>query len=300
MRNSFFRFIERRLGAFATKYNQRKVLERAKSNEFIFIEPTPPRKQQGSIEHYYHFIFDLILPLSNLIENTPSDVTFVVKDFGIYTDRLLDLFPGRIKIETEINLHQNTNRIPLIGMNPKWVYLNSRTLEIFKDNICHKLKIIPNGRANKVLLIERLPPDPYFLTKAIKQGGGTTRRSIPNHDELASAIQSLVSTPFEFHNLQLETMSLDEQIKCFDNAVVVIGQHGAGLANCIWMKRQSTVIELSSDAYEHYSILSSLKDHSYFRYQTSGPHSNININEFANWLLNEASLQRFFCHPSHQ
>jgi len=290
-------FINRSIGALTTAYNQRKILELAKSSKLIFLEPVPPRKCGGNIERYYHFIFDLILPLNCLIKKTPPDVIFVVKDFGIYTDRLQHLFPSRIKIENKINIPRNTKRIHLIGMNPRCVHLKSGVLESFKSDICRNLEVAQSGRPNKILLIERVPPDSYFITNSEKSGGGATRRSILNHEELTSTLRSMVSASFEFHNLQLEKMSLKEQVHYFDRALIVIGQHGAGLANCIWMRRESMVIELSSRSTEFFRSISKLKKLRYILYKTSGPHTTIDISNFANWILNDAKLRSFFYHP---
>ena len=254
------------------------------------------RKCAGNIERYYHFIFDLILPLNCLIKKTSPNVIFIVKDFGIYTDRLQYLFPGRIKIENEINIPGNTKRIHLIGMNPKCVHLRSEALESLKRHICRNLEVVQSSRPNKILLIERLPPDSYFIKYAVRKGGGATRRSILNHEDLTSTLRSMVRAPFEFHNLKLENMTLKEQIHYFDRALVVIGQHGAGLANCIWMRRESMVIELNNKPSNFFQPIYKLKKHHYFLYKTSGQHVTIDISNFASWILNDAKLTSFLYH----
>jgi len=296
MRTIIPKFIRRRMGALTTAYNQRKILELTKSSKLIFLDPVSPGMCSGNIEHYYHFIFDLILPLNCLIKKTSPDVIFIIKDFGIYTDRLQHLFPGRIKINNEINIPRNTKRINLIGMNPKCVHFRSGTLESFKRDICRNLDVAQDDRPNKILLIERLPPDPNLITNATSEDGGTTRRSILNHDDLTSILRSMVRSPLEFHNLQLEKMTLKEQVHYFDRALIVIGQHGAGLANCIWMKRESMVIELNNKSSNFFQTLCKLKKHHYFLYKTLGKHITIDISNFANWILNDAKLRSFFYH----
>jgi len=294
MRKIFPRFIDRRIGALTTGYNQRKILELAKSSKSIFLEPVNPRTCNGNIERYYHFIFDLILPLNCLIRKTSPDVVFIVKAFGIYTDRLQYLFPGRIKIENEINIPGKTKKIHLIGMNPKCVHLRSEVLESLKNEICRNLEVAQSSRPNKILLIERLPPDSYFIKNAADKGGGNTRRSILNHEDLAYILRSMVRPPFEFHNLQLENMTFKEQIHYFDRALIVIGQHGAGLANCIWMKRESIVIELNDKPSNFFLPIYKLKKQHFFLYKTSSQHVTIDIKSFANWILNDAKLKSFF------
>jgi len=296
MRTIIPKFIRRRMGALTTAYNQRKILELTKSSKLIFLEPVSPGMCRGNIEHYYHFIFDLILPLNCLIKKTSPDVIFIIKDFGIYTDRLQHLFPGRIKIKNEINIPRNTKKINLIGMNPKCVHFTSGTLESFKRDICRNLDVAQDDRPNKILLIERLPPDSNLITNATSVGVGATRRSILNHEDLTSTLRSMVRSPLEFHNLQLENMTFKEQVHYFDRALIVIGQHGASLANCIWMKRESIVIELSNKPSNFFQPLCKLKKHHYFLYKTVDKHITVDTNDFANWILKDARLKNFFYH----
>jgi len=229
-----------------------------------------------------------------LLKKAPTDVVFGIKDFGIYTDRLQHLFPGRIKIEKEINIPGNAKRMHLIGMNPKCVYFKSEILENLKIDICRNLDIALDGKPNKILLIERLPLDSSLMANATSEGGGTTRRSILNHEDLTSTLRSMVRPPLEFHNLQLENMTFKEQVQYFDRALIVIGQHGAGLANCIWMRRESIVIELSNKPSNFFQPLCKLKKHHYILYKTVEKHITVDTNNFANWILKDARLNSFF------
>jgi hypothetical protein len=286
------------MATLSTVNNQQEILELAKSNKLIFLEPVPPLKGGGNIEHYYHFIFDLSLPLYFLVNKTPPDVIFAFKAFGIYTDRLQHLFPNRIRIEDDGNIPKKTKRMYLIGMDPNCVHLRKSALESFKRYVCNNLEVDQRGRPNKILLIERISPDPYFITSATIKGGGTLRRSIHNHEEVASTLRSMVRAPFEFHNLQLEKIPLQEQVQYFDRAIIVFGQHGAGLANCIWMRSKSMVIELSNNkSLKNFRIISRLKKQHYFLYNTWGSHTSIDNDHFANWILDDAKLRGFFCNP---
>jgi len=149
------------------------------------------------------------------------------------------------------------------------------------------------------LLIERLPPDRYFIEEAQIKGSGASRRSILNHDDLNSTLRSMVREPFVFHNLQLEKITFKEQVDYFSKAKVVIAQHGAGLANCVWMNPKSLVVELTSYInFDHFSIISKLKQHSYYLYGLSSPHSEVDVDNFADWILGDVKLRNFFdlCH----
>ena len=69
-------------GALAVHRNQREILLAASGNKQILLVP---RGGVGSIEHYYHFVFDLLLPLYRLKRNAPSNVEFMIEEFGVLT-----------------------------------------------------------------------------------------------------------------------------------------------------------------------------------------------------------------------
>jgi hypothetical protein len=166
--------------------------------------------------------------------------------------------------------------------------LTSKALERFRNDICNSLGIDQTDNGNMILLIERLPPDRYFIEEAKKKGSGTSRRSILNHNALMSTLRSIVNEPFVFQNLQLEKITFRDQVNLFSKAKIVIAQHGASLANCIWMNPKSIVIELNSEIEmhkDHFSIISKIKQHSYYLYKLRGTHSEIDVEDFANWIL---------------
>lgn len=63
---------------------------------------------------------------------------------------------------------------------------------------------------------------------------GVTRRSLENHQGLREALA--VHYGDAFQNVILEGRSLKDQFELFRGARLVIGQHGAGLANCLWLE----------------------------------------------------------------
>ena len=100
--------------------NQLRIRALAKSNNLIFLQPVPPRFCGGNVEHYYHFIVDLILPLHHLIENTPSNVNFVFKNIGPLTEHLQNLFPHRVKLKHEIEVSTPPQENTVNWYEPQW------------------------------------------------------------------------------------------------------------------------------------------------------------------------------------
>jgi hypothetical protein len=278
--------------------NQKELIKLSKTQNDIFLHPV--LLNGGSVEHYYHFIFDLLLPLSRLIKRTSAEVIFRLEDFGPLTNQLLAVYPDRVKFLASTE----TIALPefdLIGMNPISVFYPPKTINKLKSDICLKLNIRLGNKRDKVILIERLPPNDYFKTKAKIKGSGSSRRSIINHDLLLTFIQSTVSSDLEFLNLRLENASLSEQIHLFDQACIVIAQHGAALANCIWMRPGSIVIELGEDPTKqrHFKVISKLQGLRYFYYRTNSNHANIDLSKFSNWLLKHSVLRRYFSNTFH-
>jgi hypothetical protein len=287
------KFCENAINAYIAKINRTRVSKITGEEKEVFLNPI--LFGGGNVEHYYHFVFDLILPLSLLLKESSANCNFYVEEFGPFSERVQELFPGRVKTIKASEIHQISERHPICGMNPTDVFLSHSTLQEFCFNIGKCLQIEEATQANKIILIERLPPSPYFLNNAKIKGAGASRRSIHNHHKLAETLSSMVKEPFEFHNLRLEELSFQEQVDYFSKACIVIGQHGAGLANCIWMKPHSTVVEFSSDlSKNHFRIISRIKKHKYSCYKTSADHTVIEPDDFVSWISGNDKLRRYF------
>jgi len=64
-------------------------------------------------------------------------------------------------------------------------------------------------------------------------------RRIANRDELEKVLRK-----YDFLSVRLEKMTFNEQIRLFANASLIMGQHGAGLANAIFAREGTPIIEL--------------------------------------------------------
>lgn len=72
----------------------------------------------------------------------------------------------------------------------------------------------------------------------------THKRRVANEDDLLSLINR-----YDFVTLTMEGMDLRDQIELMVNADVLLAPHGAGMVNCLFMPRNSLVIELFSPFY---------------------------------------------------
>ena len=78
-----------------------------------------------------------------------------------------------------------------------------------------------------------------FIKRQDVFGKKSNSRGLPNQELIEKILKKL---NFQVHIL--ENLSLSEQINLFSQAKVVVGFHGAGLANLVWMFPESMVIEL--------------------------------------------------------
>lgn len=277
--------ILKRLRARLVLRNRMRISKECERQSVVHLQPV------NRVEHYFHFVLDLCLPLWHLIKATDDRTTFVVQEFGIFTERLKVLFPNRVEIEYDAAKWNKADALPMLGMNPQFLKIQPQELASFKQHVDRTLGIDPNISNDKVLLIERMPPNQYFQNEAVKKGAGASRRSIPNHSELQSEIEAVVKPGFEFCNIQLENIGFEEQIRLFDQAALVIGQHGAGLANCVWMRPRSSVLELSHKlSLKHFHAICVVKNLSYTVLQTDGPHVEIDTRHVMSTLATDRKL----------
>lgn len=89
-------------------------------------------------------------------------------------------------------------------------------------------------------------------------------RKILNEKELFAVLKN-----YGFETIHGENLSLADQIKIFSDSETLLGIHGAGLTNCIFMNRGSNVVELRrketalNNGYWH---LADSLDHKYYYY----------------------------------
>ena len=92
--------------------------------------------------------------------------------------------------------------------------------------------------------------------------GKATKRKILNEDEVLSYVQEQ-----GFTSVCLEDYSFGEQISIMHHCRYLVGLHGAGLANMIFMPESSSLLEIRKfDKGENYFFytLSSIMNHDYY------------------------------------
>lgn len=273
--------------------NQAYLRKVASTAPRLLLVPRPPAGCGGSISHYYHLVFDLMMPLSRLFSAGRPPTTFQLQPFGPLTCSIRDVFGEAIEILPESSSAVVDRRETLMGMNPRCVHWTGRDLDDFRRFVLGRLSVNDAGEPDTVTLIERMPPDPYFLQSPERGGAGASRRSLVNHRELQDWLSSAVRSPYRFRNLRLETMPLREQVEAFSRTALVVAQHGAGLANVAWMARGQVVIELDDMIRPHFALVARSRRCHHLRHRLAAPHAAVDLHRFRDWLGRQTRLRRF-------
>jgi len=268
--------------------NQSSILRLCARFQMIYLRVVPPPGGKGKPDHFYHFIFDLLLPLFKVISKAPDSTTFLVGGLGPFGAVLERAFPGRVQVlQPRLRLNEvpeSKGKHSLVGMNPRNCFLFRREILVFRDHVVAALDAQRHPAPNRVLLIERLPPQQYYVEKG-KSTSGAGRRSIRNHAQLLDHLGTVFGPQVDVVNLHLENLSLCEQIHYFSSARIVIAQHGAALANIIWMQAETLVVELSSNpGDDHFSTLCRIMGIHHHLYSCDSDHPRIDCDHFVTWL----------------
>ena len=174
--------LPKRLLELRIRRNQKSILNLLKHHDRIKLLPVPPSPEGGHVEHYYHFIFDLLLPLSILLEHSGQNAKYCLDEFGILTPILERLTDERVMIRKNEGLSNgDLKEVKMIGMSPLLVNIHNFQYSIMRDMVFRKLHIPFTTDANKLIVIERIQPHSYYTDEAIHKGSGTSRISIQNH-----------------------------------------------------------------------------------------------------------------------
>ncbi len=297
IRNHLYKVRKRQLTAtseskhYWLNRSQQTIIDLAKKRDTIRLIPVG---FGGSIQHYFHFIFGLVLPVSILMRKTPTHVTFVVPRCGPFTDVLQSIFPTRLLIDDS----PQQCKLPfaeLVSMHPAHIQIDEQTLIRFRQDIAERLGLELAPSSCSVVLIERLAPHPFFLSdEAEEKDGGSNRRSILNHEQLSETLRASLKDTCEFRNVQLENMDFADQIAAFNAASLVIGQHGAGLTNVCWMNSGAQVLEIrTAENTLSFERLCQSNRLQYLPYQVKEEHVSINLNDFLKLIRTSTTAQQY-------
>ena len=225
-------------------------------------------RRSSHLDRYYHFITDFVWPIYSWSARQNPDGTPKLTD-AISLGRQPLRFAGLFEEIFGVPLRADTSRyrtllapfrrnaIRVGCCNTLW----RSYLESF-DNLeaaCHDLQRFNNFLESRFPVPPSTRPTVTFIEREAREADrGATRRTITNHKAIADAVQAYcITNDLEFRNVQLDGLSFAEQFRIFRTSGVVIGQHGAGLTNALWLKPgAASLIELDhEDTRDHFSNL---------------------------------------------
>ena len=249
----------------------------------------------GTITHYYHFFYGVLVPLI-LYHLKHKETNFIITDNLGPMLKILYEIPLNILFKCE-NPQKFTKIIPLDNFRSKYFFRKESNKMSYEDKIkiCNffKLNVPEYIKCNKsydIVLIERGSDPKYKLLNYSKDHpllqklgtkSGSERRAIRNHREICLELEKDYGDKFK--NIVLENTSIYYQYHIFSNAKLIIAQHGAALANVIFMKDFSNVLEIipkekldleGEDSFKNLSIMSKLN---YYSIETKENYAIINI-----------------------
>lgn len=272
--------------------NQKVIVDKLLKDGQVLLQPIPPYGGDGDTDNYFHFIFDLLLPLYLIFKEFPNarvGLDFV--EIGYLKSYIFKIFPHQV-----FDSSQNSDqRIDMHGMNPLLVHIPLSVIQSFKTFIIEKLNIKLDNITNKVVLIERTTQLYNNEKEAVRIKTGSLKRSIKNHNALRDFLNCKVREELEVVNVKLELCPLEEQIQLFDKAHYVIAQHGAGIANIVWMRPESCIVEFRSDPLRlHYRFLAKYASINYFHYFQNGNHITLSLRRFKKRIKRTRQLKQLF------
>jgi len=222
--------------------------------------------RDGSVEHYFHFLLGFMIPLTLFHEKIIAHDIYKIyvrncslmdnhiKAIGLKDVIILDKFLHR-KIKLDKSIKPNYKPLKFIKLygydDPDYYnyeqFCKARSLiekrlyiDIKENN--HILNNNISKRNPNIVIVDRENPHPFYNSDECEvKGAGSIRRSIRNIDHIYKKISSLCPNTLL---VTLANKSLAYQIALFQHADIIISQHGAALANLIWCKPNTTLIEI--------------------------------------------------------
>lgn len=205
-----------------------------------------PNQWDGSVQHFYHFLLGYLMPVTLRIHRkklkrvTVRDCGPMNRWFGpleslvdiqiMNVGHVLHSFAGKLQPSVVLPSSDNPERF------------GTRDIREFTE-LYLELALPPRkiDLTERVTILERRLSDPYFDSLETEaRGSGAERRSIPNLAQIVASIEGHERmTLFDASEVDLVS-----QLAQFAGSSTLVGQHGAGLANMIWLPKGGQVLEV--------------------------------------------------------
>ena len=224
------------------------------------------------IGHYFHFVESLLVlfaaqreffPATNLERiyvgtlqwNNPRQANVQRELLALLfpnAEIVTDLGPEPIMVETLLYVDRRLTQSALNKMIEPVLPMVTKWASDLRSVVWEALRIIPrpaaaNHERSKVLYVVRKPP-----------------RSLT--PEVERMVIDLILPEAEIATIDFAGMQWVDQVRAAADCDVMLGVHGNGLTNLLWLPRHATVIEMFPEGVHHYDyqMLSEAMDLDYF------------------------------------
>lgn len=241
-----------------------------------------PNQWSGSVQQYYHFLLGYLAPI--MLWQQRHHVTHVtVRDCGPM-NRWFQVLEGDLDVEV-MNvghfLHVYAGKLQpcvvLRGMDFPQEF-DPRKIQLFRALMLRSagLENLVDRPGDRTIVIDRMVTDPFYATSESEiDMAGAQRRSVPNLAQWAETSRER----FALNIYDTTDLEVRDQVQLAAETRVLIGQHGAGLTNMVFMKPGGVVIEihppLPAEAVDTFALLARACGHTYVRVPQTGVHANV-------------------------
>jgi capsular polysaccharide biosynthesis protein len=223
--------IEKQLPFFKLTHHKKPVVFNIFKELVRFVVQSKENEEHGILgvqdwaNNYFHWMTEMLPRIAAIHHHHPNFPVLIPANYLNYSFIVESLQHMNIKIkafDVKHTLKVNTLKaieVPHVGR------FNEALMHFFRGKFLEGFA--PVSQPFRLLYVSR--------DKA-------KRRKITNEDDV---FELLVSKGFE--KVSLENMLLKNQVKLFQEARVVIGCHGAGLTNIMFMQKNQNIIELKSN-----------------------------------------------------
>lgn len=219
-----------------------RILRRPTNERVVLI----PNQWNGSVQQYYHFLLGYLAPIFHWTAANP-DKQIAVRDCGPM-NRWFELLPP--STDVEIMTVGDVLHILAGDLQPHEVlrgmdypdHFSPAEIAVFAERTRAIAQASGSDTPSSPVTVvtDRASFDDFFATPAAEwPESGSQKRSVPNLTDIVNSWNDPTVAIIDGARSDIY-----EQILLHSRARVLIGQHGAGLTNMIWMAPGSSVIEI--------------------------------------------------------
>ena len=179
--------------------------------------------------------------------------------------------------------------------NIKIKYLNKKKTTIKSCIYASELSASGTPRKEALLGIRKLYLSKIKKLKKIQKiyisRENSSRRKLTNEKQFYEMLKK-----YKFKKYNMENFSFKKQIKISNSAKIIIGLHGAGLTNSIWMEKGTTIIELKPEKNQYLNCYFSCSDiiRTKYKYFTCKKTNKLLTSRDSNYKVNISEFENEF------